>query len=260
MKTVMLGDKVAVNSRWYGRKKITGQSQERKEREKGDVQQHLQRQQGMQSRLGEFSLQHQAQRSLQNEDYIQCTICEVNRLLNARKDLFEVIRELNYTYSIVLKVSRANKLPFHLVEPLREELSRLEKYGIVKLVVEPPPWVSLLVIVRKPENSIRACLDPYNLNKVTVRECYPLPTFDVLVSQMNGAKVFTTLDGFRGFWQVKLVEKSQKLTTFNSVFGRYLFTRMPYGLCSAPEVFHKWVAVYTNGLVMWGKDHEEHDN
>ena len=86
---------------------------------------------------------------------------------------------------------------------------------------------------------------------------------------MSGAKWFSKLDASHAFWQVKLSDNSRDYTTFNTPFGRYAYSRMPYGVCSAPEVFHKvmeqmfenidGVRVYLDDLLVWGSNEEEHD-
>ena len=95
-----------------------------------------------------------------------------------------------------------------------------------------------MVRIVKP-SKIRICIDPRDLNEAIKREHYPMKTIEEVVAEIPGAKVFSTLDAKSGFWQIKLNEASSKLCTFNSPFGRYRFTRLPFGIKSAPEVFQK---------------------
>ncbi|KAL5467268.1 hypothetical protein EMCRGX_G031471 [Ephydatia muelleri] len=83
------------------------------------------------------------------------------------------------------------------------------------------------------------CLDPRPLNKVILREHYQLPTLEDISTRLTGAKVFSKLDASHGYWQVPLDEESQLLITFNSLFGRYCYTRMPFGIKSVQEIFQK---------------------
>lgn len=126
-----------------------------------------------------------------------------------------------------------------------------------------------MVVVKKPDNSLRVCLDPQNLNKCILRERYPIPTFEELAAKMPNAAVFSILDGNKRFYQVKLSERSQLLTTFNAgKWGRYWYLRMPFGLCSAPEVFHRsfkemfdgleGVEVYIDDILVWGENEAQH--
>ena len=96
-----------------------------------------------------------------------------------------------------------------------------------------------------------------------------MTTIEEVVADMPQAKVFSVLDATSGYWQVKLDEASSKLCTFNTPIGRYRFTRLPFGILSAPEVFQnhtsklfpdmEGVKVIIDDLLIWGKDDEEHD-
>jgi len=80
-------------------------------------------------------------------------------------------------------------------------------------------------------------LDPSDLNRAVMREHFPMQTIEDVISRTTNAKVFIILDANHGFWQVKLGKDSSKLATFNTPFGRYSYTRLPFGIASAPEVF-----------------------
>lgn len=71
-----------------------------------------------------------------------------------------------------------------------------------------------------------------------VRPRYDFPTIDECKSRMSGSKCFRLLDANSGFWMVRLDDESSKLCTFNTPFGRYRFLRLPFGISSAPEIFH----------------------
>lgn len=163
--------------------------------------------------------------------------------------------------------------PRKVPEPIRdkviEELNRMETEGIIFRVDEPTDWVNSLVTVRKPDGSIRICIDPTDLNRAIRRAHYPLPTIESIAARIPNAKIFTTLDAQKGFWQIKLDRASSLLTTFNSPLGRYAFTRLPFGIKSAPEVFQaamdrlleglEGVAVVMDDILVHAKDQEEHD-
>ena len=86
-------------------------------------------------------------------------------------------------------------------------------------VDEPTEWVSSLVVVEKPDGSIRLCLDPRDLNKVVKREHYQLPTFEEIATRLSGAHYFSKLDANKGYWQIPLDEASSKLTVFSTPFA-----------------------------------------
>ena len=111
--------------------------------------------------------------------------------------------------------------------------------GVLKKVDQPTDWVSNLVVVEKKDWSLRLCLDPKDLNKAIKREHYKIPTMEEIAAEFTGKTVFSTLDLKDGYWQIQLDEDSSQLCTFNTPFGRYRFTRMPFGIKSASEVFQK---------------------
>ena len=124
-----------------------------------------------------------------------------------------------------------------------------------------------MVAVVKP-NKLHICIDPRDLNESIGGEHLPMTTIEEVVADMPKAEVFSVRDTTSGYWQVKLDEASSKLCTFNTPFGRYRFTRLPFGIKSATEVFQnhmsklfadmEGVKVIVDDLI-WGKDDEEHD-
>ena len=144
--------------------------------------------------------------------------------------------EIDPSYTPVVHSPR--RVPVALKEQIKEELQRMENAGVVVKQKEPTDWVNSMVTVIKPEK-IRVCIDPRDLNRAIKREHYPMKTTEDMVAEMSDAKVFSVLDATSGYWQMKLDEKSSKLCTFNTLFGRYRFTRLPSGIKSAPEVFQK---------------------
>ncbi|KAL7880871.1 hypothetical protein SRHO_G00031250 [Serrasalmus rhombeus] len=145
----------------------------------------------------------------------------------------------------------------------------MEKLKVIQKINEPTDWVSFLVIVQKKNGALRICLDPRDLNKAVKREHFKLPTREEIMSQFAGAKWFSKLDASSGFWQMKLDDASSRLCTFNTPEGRYRFLRLPYGILSAPEVYHKTihttfehipgVTTMMDDVIVWGSTREERD-
>ena len=94
-----------------------------------------------------------------------------------------------------------------------------------------------MVVVTKPNGSIRICIDPRDLNKAVKRQHFPLLTIEEVVSRIPNAKIFSKLDATSGFWQLQLDDQSSKLCTFNTPFGRYRYLRLPFGVNCASELY-----------------------
>jgi len=152
---------------------------------------------------------------------------------------------------------------------LKEKLHELEEKDVIQKVDRPTPWVNSLVIVEKRDGSLRLYLDPRNLNKAIRREHHRIPNAEDIASRLSGKKVFSIVDEKDGFWQVRLDNESSYLCTFNNPFGRYRFKRMPFGISSAPEVFHEknedifgdinGVEVIFDDIIIAASDDHEHD-
>ena len=164
----------------------------------------------------------------------------------------------------------ARRCPAHIKDELKKELERLEEQGIITKVQEPTDWVNQMVWERKKSGSLRICIDPRDLNKAVKREHYQLPTREEIETEMTGAKYFSKLDAANGFFQIELEEESAKLCTFSTPFGRFYFNRLPMGLTSSPEVFHRTVSQIIEGLegarnfiddiIVWGTTLQEHNS
>ncbi|XP_064410442.1 uncharacterized protein K02A2.6-like [Latimeria chalumnae] len=196
-------------------------------------------------------------------------------LLMTYEDVFVGLGKLPVTYEIALKpeaqpvVHATKRVPVALRERLRKELQCLIELDVIECISEPTALVHSLVIVEKKDGSLRLCLDPKELNESIRREHHHIPTRNEILGEMAGAKMFTILDASNGFWQISLSKNSRKLCTFNTPFGRNCFKCLPFGLTSAPEIFHRTmqqmldgvegVKVYIDDILIWGATESEHD-
>lgn len=161
------------------------------------------------------------------------------------------------------------RVPIALRDKIKDELDRMEEAGVIVQQKEPTAWVNSMVTVQKPNGKLRICIDPKDLNKAIRREHYPLKTIEDVTQQITEAKLFSKLDTTSGFWQIGLTEESSKLCTFNSPYGRYRFTRLPFGIRSASEIYQRTISEMVRDLegceaiiddiLIWGKDRQEHD-
>ena len=192
--------------------------------------------------------------------------------------VFHGLGNLGEEYEIKLK---PDAMPFSLYTPRRvplplrkkvaEELTRMEKMGVISKVDIPTPWCAGMVVAPKKSGDIRLCVDLKPLNQSVLREVHPLPKVDDTLAQLSGAKlhVFSKLDANSGFWQIPLSPASRLLTTFITPSGRYCFNKLPFGISSAPEHFQKRMSSILTGLsgvvcqmddvLVFGSDRAQHD-
>lgn len=130
------------------------------------------------------------------------------------------------------------RVPQALKGEIKEKINSLVIRGVLKKATSPTDWISNMVAVKKP-GKLRLCIDPKELNSAIKRPHYQMPKVDDILPKISKAKVFTVMDAKEGFWHVKLDEDSSLLTTFWTPFGRYRWTRLPFGLSSAPEEFQR---------------------
>ena len=192
-------------------------------------------------------------------------------------DLFQGLGHIQkYPYTIRVRsdatpfaVAVPRRVPCPLLDKVKAELQRMMESDVIKEVTEPTAWVSPMVPVPKKDGSVRICVDLTKLNRSVQREQFQLPTSEQVFAQLQGAKYFSTLDASSGFWQIPLSEDCSSLTTFITPFGCYRFTRLPFGITSGPEVFHRTMqhmlagqpgmACYMDDILVWGSTAEEHD-
>ena len=160
-------------------------------------------------------------------------------------ELFTGLGCLPGTYHIELAegavpvVHVPRKVPVPQRTKVVEELKRMEKLGVIVRQEAPTEWVNSLVVVQKPTGAVRLCIDPRDINLAIKRPHYPMKTIDEVASRLQGAKIVSILDATSGFWQLKLDDESSCLCTFNTPIGRYRFTRLPFRVKCAPQIFQR---------------------
>ena len=143
--------------------------------------------------------------------------------------------------SIQPKQTPCRPVPIHLKETFRKEIDKMLQAGVLKPVTEATPWINSFMLVESKDKSgnhkLRICLDPTNLNKAIIREPYNFKTPEDIAHLIAGACTMTVLDCHKGYWHQQLDEQSSYMTTFNTEFGRYRYTVMPFGTTVAGAVF-----------------------
>ena len=171
--------------------------------------------------------------------------------------------------SVPSHIDAPRKTPIALKDAIKEELDNMVSDGVIRKVTEPTDWVSSLAYSKKKSGKLRICLDPRRLNQALKRPHHKIPTIEELTHQFCGSRFFSKLDAKSGYWSVQLDEESQLLTTFQTPYGRYCFTRLPFGLKVSQDIFQqkmdqileniKGATGISDDVVVYGKTEEEHD-
>ena len=160
------------------------------------------------------------------------------------------------------------RIPPNQYREVKEHISALLRKGVIQ--ESSSSYASPIVLVRKPDGSLRLCVDYRRLNSKTRRDAFPLPRIDESLDALSGAAFFSTIDLASGYHQVVMHEKDRHKTAFTTPFGLYEYLRMPFGLCNAPATFQRLmqatmsdlafqiVLVYLDDLLVFSPTFQDH--
>lgn len=126
-------------------------------------------------------------------------------------------------------------IPLALRENVEKEVQEMLRMGIIEK--SKSPYHAPIVVVKKPDNTIRLCIDFRELNKTLVFDSEPIPRIDVVLALVGKQKFFSKFDFTKGYWQVPMAPDSREKTAFSSMSGLYHFKYMPFGIKTAPAIF-----------------------
>ncbi|GKF41307.1 putative reverse transcriptase domain-containing protein [Tanacetum coccineum] len=157
------------------------------------------------------------------------------------------------------------------MKELSDQLQELSDKGFIR--PSSSPWGASVLFVKKKDGSFRMCIDYRELNKLTMKNHYPLPRIDDLFDQLQGSSVYSKIDLRSSYHQLRVREDDIPKTEFRTRYGHYEFQVMPFGLTNAPAVFmdlmnrvckpffDKFVIVFIDDIHIYSKikkEHEEH--
>ncbi|GBM51196.1 Retrovirus-related Pol polyprotein from transposon 17.6 [Araneus ventricosus] len=125
-------------------------------------------------------------------------------------------------------------------EILKSEIKRMLDLKIIE--IGQSDYTSPMILVETPGKDPRPCIDYRRLNSVIRTEYFPLPNIEERVERVAAAKFITVIDLAKGYWQIPLSKRAQRLAVFVTCFGTYIPLRMPFGLVNAPYFFSKLMA------------------
>ncbi|GJU75419.1 putative reverse transcriptase domain-containing protein [Tanacetum coccineum] len=177
------------------------------------------------------------------------------------------IRDVEFNIELIPGAEPISKAPYRMapieLKELKDQLQELLERGFIRPSVSP--WGAPVLFVKKKDGSMRLCIDYRELNKITIRNRYPLPRIDDLFDQLQGAKHFSKIDLRSGYHQLRVKEQDISKTAFRTRYGHYEFLVMPFGLTNAPAVFmdlmnrvfheflDKFVIVFIDDILVFSK-------
>nr|GFC27608.1 retrotransposable element Tf2 [Tanacetum cinerariifolium] len=138
------------------------------------------------------------------------------------------VHEVEFNIELILGAEPISKAPYRIAPELKDQLQELLERGFIRPSVSP--WGAPVLFVKKKDGSLRLCIDYRELNKITIRNRYPLPRIDDLFDQLQGAMHFSKIDLRSCYHQLRVKEQDISKTAFLIRYGHYEFLVMPFAL------------------------------
>ncbi|GJS32832.1 putative reverse transcriptase domain-containing protein [Tanacetum coccineum] len=182
-------------------------------------------------------------------------------------------RPVEFQIELIPGVTPVARAPYRLapseMKELSEQLQELSDKGFIR--PSSSPWGAPVLFVKKKDGSFRMCIDYRELNKLTVKNRYPLPRIDDLFDQLQGSSIYSKIYLRSGYHQLRVREQDIPKTAFRTWYGHFEFQVMPFGLTNAPAVFmdvmnrvckpylDRFVIVFIDDILIYSKDKKEHE-
>ena len=162
--------------------------------------------------------------------------------------------------------------PYRMSPSQRAEVSRVVSELLELGYIRPSmsPWGAPVLFAPKPDGTLRFCVDYRQLNKMTVRDMFPIPRTDELIDRLTGMKVFSKIDLWSAYYQMRLTEDAIPKSAFSTHLGHFEWLVLPFGMVNAPASFQSlmqsllgqlpFVVVYLDDILVFSRTPEEHKN
>nr|GEY83524.1 putative reverse transcriptase domain-containing protein [Tanacetum cinerariifolium] len=181
-------------------------------------------------------------------------------------------RQVEFQIDLISGATPVARAPYRLAPSEMKELSDQLQELFEKVFIRPSssPWGASVLFVKKKDGSFRMCIDYRELNKLTVKNCYPLLRIDDLFDQLRGSSIYSKIDLMSGYHQLRVREEDIPKTAFRTRYGHYEFQVMSFGLTNAPAIFmdlmnrvckpylDKFMIVFIDDILIYSKNEQEH--
>ncbi|KAK8628792.1 hypothetical protein V6N13_009375 [Hibiscus sabdariffa] len=181
-------------------------------------------------------------------------------------------REVEFGIDIQLGTNPVSITPYRMapieLKELKKQLEKLQSKGFIR--PSTSPWGAPVLFVKKKDGSMRLCIDYRQLNRVTIKNKYPLPRIEDLFDQLKDALVFSKIDLRLGYYQMTVKDANVPKTTFRTRYGHFEFLVMSFGLKNGPTAFmdlmnrifkpylDKFVVVFIDDILIYSHNKDEH--
>ena len=171
--------------------------------------------------------------------------------------------------TLPISITPHRMAPVELHE-LKVQIQELLGTGFIR--PSTSPWGAPILFAKKMDKTLRLCIDYRQLNRVTIKNRYPLPRIDDLFDQLRGARVYSKIDLRTGYHQLRVREVDIPKNTFRTWYGHFEFTVMPFGLTNAPTTFmglmnkvfqpylDQFVVVFVDDILIYSQSEVEHED
>ncbi|MCO5560432.1 hypothetical protein L7F22_014047 [Adiantum nelumboides] len=205
---------------------------------------------------------------------------ELSKFLNQFQDVFidDILGELppkrgddDHAIELIPGSSLPNKPPYRVSQTQQEEIMRQVNELVEKGMVRPSssPFCSPVLLVHKKDGTYRMCVDYRALNKITIKNRFPVPRIEDLFDKLQGSTYFSRIDLKSDYHQIRIVNEDILKTALCTTFGLYEYLVMPFGLTNAPATFNRmrerifrphrnFTGVFFDDVIIYSKSIEEH--